>query len=52
MMEEPDGKNADEARGHTAQQRKKAYKSPELVKRGPLAKVAAVTLIIPTVLPK
>ena len=50
MTEEPDRKNADEAKGDSAQQRKKAYKSPELVKRGPLAKVAAVTLIIPPVL--
>jgi hypothetical protein len=48
MMEEPDRKNADEARGDGAQQRKKAYKPPELVKRGPLAKVAAVTPFIPS----
>ena len=51
MMEEPDRKNADEAKGDGTQQRKKAYKPPELVKRGPVAKVAAVTLIIPAPLP-
>ena len=43
MMEEPDRKNADDARGGGEPQRRKAYKSPELVKRGPVAKVAAAT---------
>ena len=47
MMEEPDRKNADEGKGERAQQRKKAYKSPELVKRGPVAKVAAMTPYVP-----
>ncbi len=46
MTEEADRKNADEARGDSTQQRKKAYMPPELVKRGPVAKVAAVTLFI------
>ncbi len=44
MTEEADRKNADEAKGDGAQQRKKAYGPPELVKRGPVAKVAAVTV--------
>ena len=47
MMEEPHRKNAGKAKGDNAQQRNKAYRSPELVKRGPLAKVAAVTPFLP-----
>ena len=47
MTEEPDRKNADEAKGRSPQQRKKAYRPPELVKRGPVAKVAAATWVPP-----
>ena len=50
-MEEPDRKNADEGKGDSAQQRKKAYRPPELVKRGPLAKVAAMTPYVPAAAP-
>ena len=45
MTEEPDRKNADDAKGKSSQQGKKAYRSPELAKRGPVAKVAAATWI-------
>ena len=47
MTEGPNRRNADEAKGENAQQRKKAYRPPELVKRGRLANVAAFTPVVP-----
>ena len=47
MMEQADRKNADDAKADGEPPRRKAYKSPELVKRGPVAKVAAATWVPP-----